>query len=122
MTHDALEGVVIYAMQRLGIKQEKLTRFSIKNTQKGMCTSNGGITLPDWIFGKSDEYQIHYAIHETTHLKYPDHGNEFKAAETIINQDFGISIDYSKAYAKELRNSRGETVYVSWRENRKNKT
>jgi len=76
------------------------------------------ITIPNWIFAQADEFQTYYVVHELCHCIYGDHKTLFKNLEKSILAEWGIEIEYSRAYPKRLY-SNGEMVYESWREKRK---
>lgn len=74
----------------------------------------GKITIPSWVFNYSLEFQKYYIIHECTHfitgLKHDEH---FKKEEEKILKEFGISIEYNKAYAATLKDLSGKVTYTS---------
>jgi predicted metal-dependent hydrolase len=77
--------------------------------QKGRCNGER-IIMPNWIFEKTDEFQIYYMIHECTHLKVWEHGKEFQVIETILLKDWGIIPKYSRAYPKVFYYANGQTI------------
>jgi hypothetical protein len=69
-------------------------------------------TIPLWAAKKGITYLYYYVIHEFTHCfgQYCGHGAGFKACERGILGEYGITIDYARAYPKALY-ANGERVY-----------
>ena len=110
-----LKNLATVITKKQGIKSIKI---QFKNTLKGRARlRTRSITIPTWVFKYAKEYQYYYMIHELTHfierdkLGYSGHDNHFKKIESRILKEYGIIPIYSKAYAKELRNLKGEILY-----------
>ena len=70
-------------------------------------------SLPDYLFsGYPEQYIIYYTIHEYTHclLMTGAHNPFFKNKESELLKEFGIEIEYARAYPKRLY-ANGGIVY-----------
>jgi len=71
-------------------------------------------SLPDYLFSGNypEQYIIYYTIHEYTHclLMMGTHNPFFKSKESSDLKEFGIEIEYARAYPKRLY-ANGEIVY-----------
>lgn len=50
----------------------------------GSCTPDGVVTLAEDLATKADDFQDFVIVHELLHLKYRDHGRQFKAMMTAL--------------------------------------
>ena len=74
------------------------------------------ITIPMWIWKDrySDEYRYWYIIHEVCHFVVGpgnSHNHRFKEKERFWLKEFGILVEYAKAYPKRLMTLTGKTVH-----------
>lgn len=108
-------------------KIDENIEIKLKNTQKGLARWwKREIVLPLWLFKEVESYQIYYIAHEITHIyvhenynqigfDIDDHGIEFKIEEKRILKQFGIDIEYKRAFAKRLRDSlNGDILFTHW--------
>lgn len=77
------------------LKEVKVGRYR-KKTNK--------ISIPLWVVGSHDSFQIYYVIHETCHfvINCGDHGELFKSAETKMMEQYNLKPIYAKAYVKRI--------------------
>ncbi|ORA10962.1 M48 metallopeptidase family protein [Mycobacterium arosiense] len=50
----------------------------------GSCAPNGVVTLADDLSAKDEDFQDYVIVHELLHLRYRDHGKQFKAMMTAL--------------------------------------
>jgi hypothetical protein len=68
-------------------------------------------TIPIHALKSCETYLLYYVIHEFTHcITNKMHDTKFKFTESALCSQFGISIDYARAYPKRLYYN-GQTVY-----------
>ena len=66
---------------RVKPEQVEITRLHGK---WGSCAPDGIVTLADDLAAESEEFQDFVIVHELLHLKYRDHGKQFKAMMTAL--------------------------------------
>lgn len=110
-----LKNVASVVIKKHGLKPIKI---QFKDVWRGRARYyTRSITIPLWIFSGVGAFQIYYIVHELTHFicmdkfKNREHGVLFKKIESRILKDYNILPIYSKAYAKELRNLKGEKMW-----------
>lgn len=50
----------------------------------GSCAPNGVVTFAPDLAKKSDDFQDYVIVHELLHLRYRDHGKQFKAMMSAL--------------------------------------
>jgi predicted metal-dependent hydrolase len=50
----------------------------------GSCAPNGIVTFAQDLAKKSDDFQDYVIVHELLHLRYRDHGKQFKAMMSAL--------------------------------------
>jgi len=50
----------------------------------GSCAPDGVVTFADDLAGESESFQDYVIVHELLHLRYRDHGRQFKALMTAL--------------------------------------
>lgn len=50
----------------------------------GSCAPDGVVTLADDLASESEDFQDYVIVHELLHLRYRDHGKQFKAMMTAL--------------------------------------
>lgn len=50
----------------------------------GSCAPNGVVTLADDLATEAEDFQDYVIVHELLHLRYRDHGKQFKAIMTAL--------------------------------------
>ncbi|MFK0147746.1 M48 family metallopeptidase [Streptomyces griseus] len=50
----------------------------------GSCAPDGVVTLADDLATKGEDFQDYVIVHELLHLRYRDHGKQFKAVMTAL--------------------------------------
>ena len=50
----------------------------------GSCAPNGVVTLADDLAREAEDFQDYVIVHELLHLRYRDHGVQFKAMMTAL--------------------------------------
>ena len=74
------------------------------------------ITLPLWMLDYLEAFQYAYIVHELTHFIVGItelHNENFKRKESeILLREYGIRIDYKKAYLNCLRDFDGDILYA----------
>ena len=93
-----LQELVDYVIGRSGI-----AKLQIKSVNRGRAMySTNHITIPQWVLKKDIAVVYYYAIHEACHiLTKSGHDNRFKQLEQKYCKEFGIDIEYMKAYPKK---------------------
>lgn len=83
-----------------------IRKIEFKKCQSGWARYRvGAITIPTWLFKAAEVEGIHWMIHEMAHFAAPRgarHNQTFKTIEREMNEPWGITIDYARAYAKRL--------------------
>jgi predicted metal-dependent hydrolase len=68
----------------------------------GSCTPDRIVTLADDLAAESEEFQDYVIVHELLHLRYRDHGKQFKAMMTALVPKWR-ELDRSSRHSTEIR-------------------
>ena len=109
-------------LQALGNKiclennQSHLPKIKLKHNRKGYTTySTGHISIPIWAIQQGEDFLRYYLIHEVTHwILKRGHCQEFKDKEKEILSRYGLTVIYSRVYAKVLLKNNQEVWKKSW--------
>lgn len=96
-------------------KQPPFPTIELKDIRTGQFRrKTNKISIPLWVVGRQDCYQIYYVIHEICHFVTGNghHGPDFKAAEGTMMLQYTLKPIYAKAYAKRIDDS--QTGEVLW--------
>jgi hypothetical protein len=84
---------------------------TVKRVKRGNARIGNGklaVTIPQWAIDRSEYCATYYICHEMAHITHWllfggwSHNATFKAIEAMYCADFGIVIEYKKAYPKAL--------------------
>lgn len=66
----------------------------------GSCAPGGVVTLAEDLATQADDFQDYVIVHELLHLKYRDHGRQFKAMMTALVPNWR-ELELSSAHSTE---------------------
>jgi predicted SprT family Zn-dependent metalloprotease len=108
-------------LKDLIIEKYNLTpiKLKVKNISRGWAYYDSRyISIPIWAYKYGWEYFYSYVLHEVSHFINYDRGgitghtNKFKEIEKELLAGYGLIPIYKRAYIKELRNDKGDTLWV----------
>ncbi len=103
-----MQSIVDLTVEFLGIN--KPIKIKVKDIAGGHANEKTRcISVPKWAM-VNEYYAIYYAVHEVCHYRALGHGIAFKLIEKNALAQWGIEIEYSRAYPKAL-SCNGERVY-----------
>ena len=101
-------------LELLNEKHKSNVTLKLSHGRRGRARlSKQYFSLPIWALTNCypEQYIIYYTIHEYTHcLLMMGHNETFKNKESELLKEFGIEIEYARAYPKRLY-ANGEIVY-----------
>ncbi|GAA3449716.1 M48 metallopeptidase family protein [Dactylosporangium matsuzakiense] len=68
---------------RLKVNPERVQIKRLPN-KWGSCTPDGVVTFADDLATEAEDFQDYVIVHELLHLRYRDHGRQFKAMMTAL--------------------------------------
>lgn len=106
------------------INVKSFPKVKVRDQRAGRTDrKSNSVIIPLWTFAQGIEYVWSYIIHEICHYaaRGEGHSRVFKNKERKVLAEFDLYPVYAKAYAKELKNSAGQTVWkMKMITNRKN--
>lgn len=73
----------------------------------GSCAPDGVVTLAEDLAIEAEDFQDYVIVHELLHLKYRDHGKQFKAMMTALVPSWR-DLEQSSKHSTEQTEWRGE--------------
>ncbi len=113
MTQKELKNIGQEILKEHGLSNSKI---KFKNIERGWASyTTTNISIPKWTLQRHKSYALYYVLHEVSHQiinkKFDSniikpHGKEFKELEKQLLARYNIRPVYSRAYVKELYDSK----------------